>query len=97
MAIGASGATPASSLRIRSVLSTTIPNRSAKAPANVDFPVPGQGDVDHAAVFRVLLGAGFAGPCLVERIDGLTGPEAVDAALVAARAALESAAAEAHG
>jgi sugar phosphate isomerase/epimerase len=63
----------------------------------VDFPVPGQGDVDHAAVFRVLLGAGFAGPCLVERIDGLTGPETVDAALVAARAALESAAAEAHG
>jgi sugar phosphate isomerase/epimerase len=62
---------------------------------NADFPIPGEGEVDHPAVFRTLLAAGFAGPCLVERIDGLEGPPAVDAALRRARAFLERAAAAA--
>jgi len=65
--------------------------------ASVDFPVPGTGDVDHAAVFRTLLDAGFSGPCLVERIDGLTSAEEVDAALERARIYLEQAAKVAGG
>ncbi len=60
--------------------------------ANVDFPTPGTGDVDHAAIFRTLVGAGFGGPCLVERIDGLTAAPEIDAALEQARTYLESAA-----
>jgi L-ribulose-5-phosphate 3-epimerase len=62
---------------------------------SLDFPVPGEGEVDHVAIFRALLAAGFAGPCLVERIDGLEGPEAVDAALTRTRANLVKAVAEA--
>jgi len=37
-----------------------------------DFPTPGDGDVDHAAIFRALAGAGFAGPCVVELVKGST-------------------------
>ena len=67
------------------------------ARANVDFPIPGAGDVDHAAILRTLVDAGFSGPCLVERIDGLDSAEAIDAALERARHYLERAAAEAGG
>ena len=63
--------------------------------ANADFPLPGTGDVDHAELFRILLDAGFSGPCLVERIDGLKTPEEVDSALAQARQHLEQAAAAA--
>jgi sugar phosphate isomerase/epimerase len=38
--------------------------------ANGDFPVPGQGQVDHELMFKILFGAGFRGPLAVERIDG---------------------------
>ncbi len=38
--------------------------------ANPDFPVPGDGDIDHNALFKVLSESGFSGPCLVERVDG---------------------------
>jgi sugar phosphate isomerase/epimerase len=65
-----------------------------------DFPVPGEGEVDHARIFRALLEHGFQGPCLVERLDG-TGratempPETIDAALTRARVYLEGAVAQA--
>ena len=38
--------------------------------AHRDFPVPGEGEVDHIALFRTLLAAGFDGPAIVERVDG---------------------------
>ena len=65
-----------------------------------DFPVPGEGEVDHTRIFRALLEHGFQGPCLVERVDG-TGratempPETIDAALTRARVYLEGAVAQA--
>lgn len=37
---------------------------------HMDFPPPGEGCIDHAALFRTLAGAGFAGPMLIERVDG---------------------------
>lgn len=55
----------------------------------LDFPTPGDGDIDHAAIFRALRDAGFAGPCLIERIDGLATPEETDAALARGREHLE--------
>lgn len=36
----------------------------------MDFPPPGEGSIDHAAMFRILAGAGFAGPVMIERVDG---------------------------
>lgn len=39
---------------------------------NNDFPTPGDGDIDHAAIFRTLAGAGFSGPCVVELVNGST-------------------------
>jgi sugar phosphate isomerase/epimerase len=57
--------------------------------AVVDFPTPGDGDIDHVALFRSLRAVGFAGPCLIERIDGLTTPEEVDGALERGRRYLE--------
>lgn len=66
-----------------------------------DFPVPGEGEVDHASVFRTLLGAGFSGPCLIERLDG-TGraadmsPETIDEGLTRAKTYLDTAVARAQ-
>ena len=65
--------------------------------AHPDFPIPGEGDVDHAQVFRALIEASFSGPCLVERVDGQQRatdmpPETIDAALEKARRYLEGAA-----
>ena len=62
-----------------------------------DFPTPGDGDIDHVAIFRTLRAARFAGPCLIERIDGLASPEEVDRELARGRAYLERAVAEATG
>lgn len=64
--------------------------------AHPDFPIPGDGDIDHAQVFRALVEAEFAGPCLVERVDGQQRatdmpPETIDAALEKARRYLEGA------
>lgn len=61
--------------------------------ANPDFPVPGQGQIDHELMFRILTGAGFDGPISVERIDGtdnaMTMPaELIDARIHSARAFL---------
>jgi len=38
--------------------------------AHADFPVPGQGDIDHDLMFKILFGTGFRGPVSVERVDG---------------------------
>ncbi|MEP7363888.1 MAG: sugar phosphate isomerase/epimerase family protein [Acidobacteriota bacterium] len=38
-----------------------------------DFPVPGQGNIDHEAMFRTLFAAGFHGPMAIERVDGTDG------------------------
>lgn len=38
-----------------------------------DFPVPGQGNIDHEAMFRTLFSAGFNGPMAIERVDGIDG------------------------
>lgn len=35
-----------------------------------NFPVPGQGQVDHELMFRTLFAAGFSGPLQIERVDG---------------------------
>ncbi|MEP0841618.1 MAG: sugar phosphate isomerase/epimerase [Phycisphaerae bacterium] len=37
---------------------------------HMDFPPPGDGCVDHAALFRILAAAGFSGPMMIERVDG---------------------------
>lgn len=57
--------------------------------AVVDFPTPGDGDIDHVAIFRALRDANFVGPCLIERIDGLSTPEEVDRELARGRQYLE--------
>jgi len=55
-----------------------------------NFPVMGQGQVDHELMFRTLFSAGFNGPMAIERVDGRDGgmrkvsPEAVDERLTAA-------------
>jgi inosose dehydratase len=59
---------------------------------DANFPVPGQGQVDHELMFRTLFRAGFDGPLAIERVDGrsekkLT-PEVVDERLAAAHAFL---------
>jgi sugar phosphate isomerase/epimerase len=38
--------------------------------AQADFPVPGEGQIDHEAMFRTLFAGGFSGPMTVERVDG---------------------------
>ena len=55
-----------------------------------NFPVPGQGNVDHELMFRTLFAAGFDGPLAIERVDGKDGgsrkltPEVTDQRLTAA-------------
>jgi sugar phosphate isomerase/epimerase len=57
-----------------------------------NFPVPGQGQVDHELMFRTLFTAGFNGPLAIERVDGRTEkkltPEVVDERLAVAHAYL---------
>jgi sugar phosphate isomerase/epimerase len=57
--------------------------------AEGNFPIPGQGQIDHDQMFRTLFGAGFNGPIAVERIDGTDRaaempPELIDQRLAAA-------------
>ncbi len=53
-----------------------------------NFPVPGQGQVDHELMFRTLFTAGFNGPMQIERVDGRDRgklpPEVIDQRLFAA-------------
>jgi sugar phosphate isomerase/epimerase len=67
-----------------------------KGPRGVnDFPVPGQGNIDHAGMFRTLFAAGFQGPMGIERVDGTDGgmnkvaPDVVEQRLTAAYAYLK--------
>lgn len=60
------------------------------------FPVPGDGEVDHARMLRILAAAGFQGPMLVERFDQ-PDAEANDAAMLRARTFLESVVASLDG
>jgi len=50
--------------------------------AHADFPVPGEGNVDHGLMFQLLFGAGFRGPLSVERVDGTMDATKMDAALI---------------
>jgi sugar phosphate isomerase/epimerase len=38
--------------------------------AAANFPVPGQGQIDHPAMFQTLFSAGFEGPMAVEKVEG---------------------------
>jgi sugar phosphate isomerase/epimerase len=55
-----------------------------------NFPIPGQGNVDHELLFRALFTVGFDGPLAIERLDGKDGfrsnapPEVVDRRITAA-------------
>jgi len=53
-----------------------------------NFPVPGQGNVDHELMFGALFAAGFNGPLAIERVDGRdsnkVAPDVVDQRLTAA-------------
>jgi len=55
-----------------------------------NFPIPGQGNVDHELMFRTLFSAGFDGPLAIERLDGRDGsstkapPDVVDQRLTVA-------------
>jgi hypothetical protein len=64
----------------------------------VNFPTPGQGQIDHEQLFRTLFGAGFNGPMGIERLNGRTkgklAPEAVDERLADARALVRTATSE---
>ncbi len=40
--------------------------------ANANFPLPGEGCVDHRLLFSRLKDAGFSGPMVLERVDGTT-------------------------
>lgn len=46
-------------------------HQGARAEAN--FPIPGEGDANFPALFATLREAGFAGPVIVERLDGENG------------------------
>ncbi|MGW5366391.1 sugar phosphate isomerase/epimerase family protein [Actinopolymorpha pittospori] len=59
------------------------------AKGDPNFPVPGDGQVDHARMLRTLAGAGFRGPLLTERVDQETA-EASDQALLRARRFLDT-------
>lgn len=57
-----------------------------------NFPVPGQGQIDHELMFRTLFAAGFHGPMGIERLDGRAekrlAPDVVDQRLKEAHAYL---------
>ncbi|MDF2723310.1 MAG: family glycosyltransferase [Paenibacillus sp.] len=59
------------------------------ARANADFPVPGTGDVNFPAIFKMMKQAGFDGSVIVERADGPTELEAIDERMTAARIQLQ--------
>jgi sugar phosphate isomerase/epimerase len=47
--------------------------------------VPGQGQVDHEAMFKTLFAAGFRGPLSVERVDGKVNAAEMPAELIDGR------------
>lgn len=56
------------------------------ARGNANFPVIGDGGVDHPALLAKLHAAGFDGPMVVERFDGASGRTGIDFATVCERA-----------
>ncbi|MCX6624244.1 MAG: sugar phosphate isomerase/epimerase [Acidobacteria bacterium] len=57
---------------------------------NADFPIPGTGQVDHPAMFKILFAGGYRGPFYIERIDGTDDasrmpPDVIDQRLQQAR------------
>jgi L-ribulose-5-phosphate 3-epimerase len=63
--------------------------------AVANFPVPGQGQIDHDLMFQILFGAGFDGPIALERVDGTDKagempPDLIDERIAAARRYLVS-------
>jgi len=50
--------------------------------AEANFPTPGDGQIDHALLFRILFGAGLRGPIAVERVDGREDAAKMDPAIV---------------
>lgn len=84
------GIDPAADIRL---LEDSMPALCAKdhrgAAREMDFPVPGEGDVDFAAVFAHLLETGFDGWVSVERVDvtdrGPIAPEVLDERMARAR------------
>lgn len=59
------------------------------AQANIDFPVPGTGDVDFRAIFHDMKNASFAGNIVVERVDGPADPDLIDQRMLESRLSLE--------
>jgi len=59
------------------------------ARANIDFPVPGTGDVNFLAIFKAWKEAGRDGSVVVERIDGPNEPESIDQRFAEARIRVE--------
>ncbi|MCW5977468.1 MAG: sugar phosphate isomerase/epimerase [Bryobacteraceae bacterium] len=58
--------------------------------AEANFPTPGEGQVDHDLMFRILFSAGFRYPIAVERVDGTDDaskmdPDLIDRRIAAAR------------
>ena len=69
--------------------------RSRGRNSAANFPVPGQGQIDHDLMFKILFGAGFDGPIALERVDGTDNaakmpPELIDERIAAARTFLVS-------
>lgn len=62
-------------------------HRGERAEAN--FPVPGTGDVNFAAIFDDWKKAGRSGNVVVERVDGSTDPEEIDQRIKDSRIQLE--------
>jgi len=60
-------------------------HRGLRGEAN--FPVPGQGQIDHEDMFRTLFAGGFSGPLAVERVDGTDKAAAMPAELIDERIA----------
>ncbi len=49
--------------------------------AVANFPIPGQGQIDHPAMFQTLFAAGFEGPMAVEKVEGQESGKLTPAAL----------------
>ena len=65
------GLDPVEDIKICADLVEAICVKDHKGPrANPLFPCPGEGDVDHPGMLRVLKEYGFNGPCCVERFEG---------------------------
>ncbi len=69
-------------------------HRGLRGEANFPTPGDGQGQIDHAQMFKTLFAGGFSGPLALERVDGTNRasempPELIDERIAAARRHLE--------